>query len=188
MNARDITDQLIAARDGNPAALDQVFPRVYEELRRIAHNALARERSEHTLTTTALVHEAYLKLVVQERATWNDRAHFLAIAATAMRRILVDYARMHRRLKRGGDLHRVTLTDAVQTAGESAETLLALDDALTRLGDLNPRLSRIVDCRFFGGMTTEETAEALGVTTRTVERDWRKARGWLFDQLRDTSS
>lgn len=181
----ETTDQLLAARGGNRAALDQLVPRVYDELRRIAHGALARERTGHTLSTTALVHEAYLKLVVQERASWNDRAHFLSVAAVAMRRILVDYARSHKRLKRGGDQRQVSLTDAVLAAEESAEALLALDEALTRLGGLSPRLSQVVDCRFFGGMTTEETAEALGVTARTVERDWRKARGWLFDQLRD---
>jgi RNA polymerase sigma factor (TIGR02999 family) len=164
--------------------LDELFPVVYDELRRVAHRALARERADHTLTTTALVHEAYLRLAAQDAARWNDRSHFLALAATAMRRVLVDYARRQKRLKRGGDLRAVTFTDAMQLADERADALLALDDALARLARLSERLAGVVECRFFGGMTAEETAEALQITTRTVERDWRKARGWLYDELR----
>jgi RNA polymerase sigma factor (TIGR02999 family) len=181
----DITDLILEARHGNRNALDQLFPLIYEELRRVAHRALHRERASHTLSTTALVHEAYLRLVDQERASWNDRAHFLALAATAMRRILVDYARRQKRLKRGGVRRAVTLDDAMLVADQRADTLLALDEALSGLGTLNQRLSRVVECRFFGGLTTEETAAALQVTTRTVERDWQKARAWLYAQLRD---
>jgi RNA polymerase sigma-70 factor, ECF subfamily len=149
-----------------------------------------RVRGDHlaTLNTTALVHEAYLKLVDQDRAGWNDRTHFLAIAATAMRRILIDYARRQKRLKRGGERRRLTLDDAMIMADQRADTLLALDEALTGLSALNERLSRVVEYRFFAGLTTEETAAALDVTTRTVERDWTKARAWLYDQLRDPLS
>jgi RNA polymerase sigma factor (TIGR02999 family) len=181
----EITGLIIAARGGSHDALDRLFLIVYEELRRIAHRALVRERDSHTLSTTALVHEAYLKLVGQDRASWNDRAHFRAIAATAMRRILVDYARKQKRLKRGGNRLPVTFDDAMFVADERADTLLALDEALSTLRTLNERLCRVVECRFFAGLTAEETAAALQVTTRTVERDWQKARAWLYTQLHD---
>jgi RNA polymerase sigma factor (TIGR02999 family) len=184
----EITDLILDARHGSRDALDRLFPLVYEALRRMAHRALQRERASHTLSTTALVHEAYLRLVDQDRASWNDRAHFLAIAATAMRRILVDYARRQKRLKRGGGQQAVTLDDAILVADERADTLLALDEALTSLGTLNERLSRVVECRFFAGLTTEETAAALQVTTRTVERDWQKARAWLYARLQDEAT
>jgi RNA polymerase sigma factor (TIGR02999 family) len=179
----DITKLIVEARHGGRGALERVFPLVYDELRRVAHRALLRERKGHTLSTTVLVHEAYLKLVDQDRADWNDRAHFLAIAAMAMRRILVDYARRQKRLKRGGERRPVTLDDAMLLADQRAETLLALEEALSRLRALNERLSRVVECRFFAGLTTEETAAALQVTPRTVERDWQKARAWLYTQL-----
>jgi RNA polymerase sigma factor (TIGR02999 family) len=181
----EITGLIIAARRGSHDALDRLYPIVYEELRRIAHRALVGERDSHTLSTTALVHEAYLKLVDQDRASWNDRAHFRAIAATAMRRILVDYARRQKRLKRGGERLPVTFDNAMLVADERADTLLAIDEALSALSMLNERLSRVVECRFFAGLTAEETAAALQVTTRTVERDWQKARAWLYTQLHD---
>jgi RNA polymerase sigma factor (TIGR02999 family) len=181
----EITRLIQEHRRGSHDALDRLFPVLYEELRRMAHRALQRERASHTLNTTALVHEAYLRLLDQERAAWNDRAHFLAIAATAMRRILVDYARRQKRLKRGGERRAVTLDDAMLVADQRADTLLALDEALSGLGALNERLSRVVECRFFAGLTTEETAAALQVTTRTVERDWQKARAWLYARLQD---
>lgn len=185
---QDITGLLIAWRAGDEDALDQLFPRVYGELRRIAHRHLARERTGHTLSTTALVHEAYLKLVDQTRAQWADRAHFLAVAARVMRRILVDYARRHGAQKRGGStptrtLDNEALGNAALVADERAEMLLALDDALTRLAALDERLSKVVECRFFGGLTEEETASALSVTARTVRRDWVKAKGWLHQAL-----
>jgi RNA polymerase sigma factor (TIGR02999 family) len=181
----EITRLLQEHRRGSRDALDRLFPLVYESLHRMAHRALLHERAEHTLGTTALVHEAYLRLVDQERAEWNDRTHFLAIAATAMRRILVDYARRQKRLKRGGERRAVPLEDAMLVAGQRADTLLALDEALGRLAALNERLSRVVEYRFFAGLTVEETAAALQVTARTVERDWQKARAWLYIQLQD---
>jgi RNA polymerase sigma factor (TIGR02999 family) len=179
----DVTGLLLAWRAGDRTAVDRLLPVVYDELRRIAHRQLGHERSDHTLGTTALVHEAYFKLVDQTRARWEDRAHFFAVAARVMRRILVDYARQHRAAKRGGA--RVSLDDATLLADERADTLIALDEALTRLTDVDERLGRVVECRFFGGLTEEETAEALGITARTVRRDWVKAKGWLYQALRE---
>jgi RNA polymerase sigma factor (TIGR02999 family) len=179
----DITTQLAAWRDGEPAAREQLFPLVYDELRRIAHRQMTRERVGHTLDTTALVHEAYLKLVDQTRADWTDRSHFFAVAANAMRRILVDYARRYRTEKRGSGQRHVSLTDTMLVADERADTLLAVDDALEQLASIDPRLTRVVECRFFAGLTEEETAEVLGVTARTVRRDWTKAKGWLHQTL-----
>jgi RNA polymerase sigma factor (TIGR02999 family) len=173
-----ITDLLLRLRDGDPAAMDQLFPLVYDELRRIAHAQLRGERPGHTLGTTGLVHETYLKLVDQTRIQWRDRGHFFRVASWAMRRILVDYARSYRALRRGGGLQRVPLDDDLPMA-QRGEALLALDEALARLAELDPRLSRVVECRYFGGLTPAETAEALGISSRTVERDWIKARGWL---------
>lgn len=181
----DITGLLLAWRGGDSTALDRLFPLVYDELRRIAHRQLGRERDEHTLGTTALVHEAYLKLVDQTRAKYEDRSHFFAVAARAMRRILVDYARQHRALKRGAGAAQVSLDDAAALAADRAQTLVALDEALTGLAEVDERLCRVVECRFFGGLTEEETAEALAVTARTVRRDWVKAKGWLSQALRE---
>jgi len=181
--AEPITALLLQASLGDRAAMDQLFPLVYDQLRRMASSSLRRERPDHTLGTTGLVHEAYLRLVDQTRVGWRDRAHFYAVAALAMRRILVDYARRHRRAKRGGGQRPVSLDEGAVSLDERAENIVALDEALTRLAELNPRLSRIVECRFFGGLTEEEIAEALGVTTRTVKRDWAKARGWLYQEL-----
>jgi RNA polymerase sigma factor (TIGR02999 family) len=178
-----ITDLLLKVGVGDPGAMDRLFPLVYHELRRMAHRTLRREHPDHTLGTTGLVHEAYLKLVDQSRAGWRNRAHFYAVAALAMRRILVDYARRHRRVKRGGGHKAVRLDESAISLDERAENLVALDEALTRLGELSPRLGQVVECRFFGGLTEEEIAEALGVTTRTVKRDWAKARGWLYQEL-----
>jgi len=180
---RPITDLLLQASGGDGVAVERLFPLVYEELRRVAHRALRRENPGHTLGTTGLVHEAYLRLVDQTRVEWQNRSHFYAIAAQAMRRILVDYARQHRRAKRGGERRRVTLDESVLSLDERSENLIALDEALTRLAALNPRLSRVVECRFFAGLTEEEIAEATGVTVRTVKRDWAKARGWLYQEL-----
>ena len=181
--AEPITALLLQASLGDRAAMDQLLPLVYDQLRRMASSSLRRERPDHTLGTTGLVHEAYLRLVDQTRVGWRDRAHFYAVAALAMRRILVDYARRHRRAKRGGGQRPVSLDEGAVSLDERAENIVALDEALTRLAELNPRLSRIVECRFFGGLTEEEIAEALGVTTRTVKRDWAKARGWLYQEL-----
>jgi RNA polymerase sigma factor (TIGR02999 family) len=164
-------------------ALVPLVPVVYEELRRIARRQLRNERTGHTLTTTALVHESYLKLAEQTRAAFHDRAHFLAVASQAMRRILIDYARGHRASRRGGDQQRIDLDDATLAAVEQSESLIALHEALERLEKLDPRQSRVVEYRFFGGMTEQETATALGVTERTVRRDWIKAKLWLYAEL-----
>jgi len=182
-DTRPITDLLIQASRGDDRAMERLFPLVYEELRRVAHRALRRENPGHTLGTTGLVHEAYLRLVDQTRVAWQGRGHFYGIAAQAMRRILVDYARQHRRAKRGGGLLRVTLDESALSLDERSDNLIALDEALTRLAELNPRLSRVVECRFFAGLTEEEIAAATGVTVRTVKRDWAKARGWLYQEL-----
>ena len=186
----DVTELLVAWRAGDRDALDRLFPLVYEELQAIARRQLGQEREDHTLGTSSLVNEAYLKLVDQTRAQWTDRAHFFAVAARAMRRILVDYARRHRALKRGGSapvasLDDELLTDAALAVNDRADTLVALDEALVRLAALDERLSRVVECRFFGGLTEEETAAALSVTSRTVRRDWVKAKGWLYQALRE---
>jgi RNA polymerase sigma factor (TIGR02999 family) len=179
----DLTALLIDLRAGGRRAVDRLLPLVYDELRTVAHRLLQRENTGHTLTTTALVHESYLRLVDQRRVEWTDRAHFFAVAAMAMRRILVDYARKQRATKRGAGQPALPLDDAVALADERAEELLALNEALTRLARLDGRLARVVECRFFGGLTTEETAAALAVTARTVERDWAKARSWLYQEL-----
>lgn len=179
----DITGLLLAWRGGAPGAVDKLFPLVYDRLHRIAHRQLGRERPEHTLGTTGLVHEAYLKLVDQTRVEWADRSHFFAVASQVMRRILVDYARRFRAEKRGGAPTRVSLTDAMLVAEERADTLVALDEAMTQLAIVDERLSRVVECRFFGGLTEEETADVLNVTARTVRRDWIKAKGWLQHAL-----
>ncbi len=180
----DITGLLMAWRAGDRDALDRLFPLVYDALRGIAHRQLRGEHPDRTLGTTALVHEAYLKLVDQTRVQWTDRGHFFAVAARAMRRILVDQARRRGALKRGAAPKRVSLTDFPVAIEERADTLIALDEALTELSVVDERLSRVVECRFFGGLTEEETAEALGVTARTVRRDWTKAKGWLQRALR----
>lgn len=166
-----------------PDAVDHLFPILYEELRRMAHQRLRHERAGHTLSTTGLVHEAYLKLAGQTRAHWRDRGHFLAVAAQAMRRVLVDHARRQGAARRGGGAVQVDL-DAVNLAvDEQAETLVALDVALTRLAALDPRMCRVVECRFFAGLSDQETAEVLDVAPRTVWRDWVKAKGWLYREL-----
>ena len=164
--------------------MDRLYPLVYEQLRRIAHRRMRGERPGHTLGTTGLVHETYLRLVDQTRVEWHDRGQFYALAARAMRRVLVDYARRYRALQRGGGLRRVPLTEYAALI-EQVESLLALDEALERLAALNGLLSQVVECRYFAGLTEDETAEALGVTTRTVQRDWAKARGWLYLELRE---
>ena len=179
-----VTDLLVLAGAGDRDALDRAFPLVYDELRCLARRQLRREADGHTLSTTALVHEAYLRLVDQTRVQWRDRAHFLAIAATAMRRILVDYARRHHAAKRGAAARRVPLESVEELAvDERAELLVALDDALERLAALDGRQARVVECRFFGGLTEEETAEALGIGLRTAKRDWAKARSWLYQEI-----
>lgn len=186
---QEIEAALSMLRRGTPEAWERLLPMVYSELRRIAHRQLAAEAIGHTLSTTALVHEAYLKLKDQVRAEWVDREQFFAVAARVMRRILVDYARRHWAQRRGGPGSHTVALDVAEEAGllavaERARELLALDEALERLSAMDARLGQVVECRFFGGLSEEETARALGISERTVSRDWSTARGWLHDELR----
>lgn len=178
-----VTRALVGAAAGDDEAAAALWDLTYEELRRIAQRYLYRERADHTLSATALVHEAYLRLVDQTRIQFRDRAHFFAVASKVCRRILVDYARRRSAEKRGGARVKVTLNDAAAMVDSQSEELLALNEALDRLSELNERLGRVVEMRFFGGLSEEETADALGVTTRTVRRDWVKAKGFLYDAL-----
>jgi RNA polymerase sigma factor (TIGR02999 family) len=179
------TELLLRAGAGDAGAVGSIFPLVYDELRRLAHRHLAREADGRTLGTTELVHEAYLRLIDQTRVEWTGRAHFLGVAAIAMRRILVDRARSRGRLKRGGARVAVPLELIDVSADERAELVVALDEALDRLRALDVRQARVVECRFFGGMTEEETAQAIGIGVRTAKRDWAKAKSWLYAELHD---
>jgi len=172
---------------GDREALDRMLSLAYDELRRMAHRELQHERRGHTLSTTDLVHEAYGKLLNEHAVDRDERAYFFAAASQAMRRVLIDYARRRQALKRGGGWHPVALDDVEVAADDSSESLLSLDEALARLGALDDRLARVVECRYFGGLTEDETADALGVTARTVRRDWVKAKGWLYRELHDES-
>jgi len=182
MAREDITQLLRDMSRGQRDALDRLIPMVYDELREIAHRQLRNERSGHTLSTTALVHEAYLRLVNVNQVQWKDRAHFVAVAARVMRRILVDYARARSRDKRGGDAVRIPLTDVPDIAVADGD-LIAFDGTLDRLEAINERLCRVVECRCFGGMSVDETAAALGTSPATVKRDWAFARAWLNCEL-----
>jgi RNA polymerase sigma factor (TIGR02999 family) len=183
----DPSEERLARAKGSPQgaspALDRLVPLVYDELRMLAHRQLSSERQGHTLGTTALVNEAYLRLAKQAHIDWRDRAHFFDVAARMMRRILVDYARRRGAMKRGGTRRAITLDEATIAVDEQAEMVVALDEALTRLAALDERQSRVVEYRFFGGMTEEEIARLLGVTSRTVRNDWVKAKGWLYQEL-----
>ena len=180
----DITGLLHRWSSGDSAALDALMPLIYAECRRIAGQQLQRERREHTLDPTALVHELYLRLVDQRRATWENRAQFFGIAAQLMRRILVDYARARRATKRGGATVLVSLGTAADTPGdERAEDVLTIDEALARLEALDPDQVRIVELRFFAGLTVEETARVVGRSPRTVKREWQLAKAWLYREL-----
>jgi RNA polymerase sigma factor (TIGR02999 family) len=184
-----ITEALCALRNGAPDAMDRLAPLVYEQLKRIARRQLRAEPAGHTLSTTGLVHEAYLKLVDQTRAEWQDRGHFFAVASGAMRRILVDYARRYRAARRGGGddgapVRPIPLDDTEIPIVERADALVALDEALERLDQFDQRQARVVECRFFGGLSEEETATALAMSQRTVAREWVTARGWLYRELR----
>jgi RNA polymerase sigma factor (TIGR02999 family) len=178
---QQITQLLVAWSSGDQAALDELMPLVYGELRRIARRYMAGQPTGHTLQTTALINEAYLKLVGQEDKRWQNRAHFFGVAAQAMRHILVDYARARHAAKRGGEARAVSLDDLATT--EKTAELLALDDALKSLAELAPRQSQVVELRYFGGLSVEETAEVLKVSTVTVTRDWRMAKAWLLREL-----
>ncbi|GAB5518146.1 MAG: ECF-type sigma factor [Rhodothermales bacterium] len=181
-----ITELLHQARAGQPDAIDAIFPLVYEQLRLIAHRQMQGERFDHTLSTTGLVHEAYLKFSDLDAVDWQDRAHFFALAARAMRQILIDYARTRNAQKRKGQHPHVPLDSAVVMADRRADELLALDDALAELESWNPRMAQVVECRFFGGYTQEETARILGVTDRTVRREWTRAKVYLYRTMHPT--
>ena len=184
-----ITELLVAWRAGDPGALDRLLPLVYDAMHRIAQRQLGYEPGGHTLSTTALVHEVYLRLKDRGAGAFNDRLHFFAMAARAMRRILVDHARRHHAAKRGDGARRVALESIEQLAAdglaveERAELLVSLDEALVRLAALDARQAQVIELRFFGGLTEEETAEALGIGLRTAKRDWAKARSWLYGAL-----
>lgn len=180
----DITLLLAELTGGNAEVVNALLPVIYDELHRVADNQLRGERRDHTLNATALVHEAYLKLVDQSRVTWQNRAHFLGVAAQAMRRILINYAEQRRAQKRGGDLVATTFDDDLAPRNTRADELLDLDEALTRLKAINPRQAATVEYRFFGGLTHEEVAEVLGISVPTVLRDWRMARAWLSNELK----
>jgi RNA polymerase sigma factor (TIGR02999 family) len=188
MSPGQVTELLVAARDGDRTAFDRLLPAVYGELRRLARRQLGRERQGHTLLATDLAHEAYLKLVDQARVEWQGRAHFFAVAARAMRQVLIDYARKRSTDKRGGDAVRTTLGDRAFAAEYSPEQLLALDQALDRLAELDERLPRVVEMRFFAGLKEQEIAEVLGTSERTIQRDWARARAWLYKELYPESS
>ncbi|NIP78252.1 MAG: sigma-70 family RNA polymerase sigma factor [Gemmatimonadetes bacterium] len=185
MESSDTTELLLALREGDAGALDRLTVRVYDELHRIAHRELVRRGGSGTLRTTGLVHEAYLKLVDQDRIEVADRGHFLALAATAMRHIVIDRARRQRTQKRGGGWRRITLDDSALVSEPKPEELIALDDAMKRLERFDERLSRVVECRFFAGLNVEETAIALGIAPRTADRAWKKARAWLYREIQE---
>src|SRR6266550_4616972 len=182
---KDVTDLLIDWSKGDQEALNKLMPLVYDELHRLASRYLRHERPGHTLQTTALVHEAYLKLVDERNANWQNRVHFFAAAAQVMRHVLVDYARSSRASKRGGDYCRLSLDEARISSEEKDADLLALNDALNNLAAIDPQQSRVVELRVFGGLTVEETAEALGISPRTVKREWSMAKAWLHKQIRN---
>ena len=182
LSPAQVTQLLQDHSSGDSEAFDKLFPLVYDELRRIASRHLNRERRFHTLNTTALVHECYLNLANRE-ATWENRAHFSAIASKAMRHLLIDYARRRNAQKRGGDKQIIPLDGQEIAVHSNAEELIELDEALSKLAERDERLSRVVECRFFGGMTMEETASAMKVSVRTVQRDWNRARAYLHKAL-----
>ncbi|MGH9768946.1 MAG: sigma-70 family RNA polymerase sigma factor [Blastocatellia bacterium] len=185
-SVQEITRLLVAWGQGDQTALERLMPLVYEELRRLARRHMNRQRPGHTLQTTALVNEAYLRLIDSSQVQWQNRAHFFAVSAQLMRRILVDFARSRKSLKRGAEARQVTLDDSLDISSERGADLIALDDALNTLGVMNPRQCQIVELRYFGGLSEEEIAEALKISPRTVRRDWSLARAWLYRELSKT--
>jgi len=181
--SNQVTELLYRWRRGDQSALDALVPLVYNELRRIANHYLQAERSDHTLQSTALVHEAYVRLAEQDLPQWQNRAHFFAVAAQLMRQILVDHARSHRASKRGGNVYKMALDEAEEEPLAVDVDIIALDDALKSLGEMDPQQSRVVELKFFGGLSIEDTAEALGISASTVKRDWITARAWLYREL-----
>lgn len=182
--SNDVTELLIKLTDGNESVLDELLPLIYGELRILANKYLRRERSDHTLQPTALVHEAYLKLIDQKQVRWQNRAHFFGVAAQIMRRLLVDHARKHTADKRGGEFDKMQLEESIVVVqGEKSIELLALDEALENLAKLDPQKSKIVELRYFGGLSVEETAEVMNVSPITIKRQWRMAKAWLYGQV-----
>ncbi|HAF14464.1 MAG TPA: RNA polymerase subunit sigma-70 [Blastocatellia bacterium] len=179
----NVNQLLVDWGNGNQQALEELLPLIYNELRHLAHNFLYRERPGHTLQTTALVHEAYLKLIDQRDARWQNRSHFFAIAAQAMRRILIDSARKHAAAKRGGPQEKLALDEAATVSLEPDRNLLALDEALKSLAVIDPQQERLVELRYFGGLTIEETAEVMDLSPATIKREWAMARAWLHQEL-----
>ncbi len=179
----NLTELLLDWKHGDESALARLTPLVYDELRRIAHRYVQRERNGHTLQTTALVHEAYLRLAGDQQIEWQDRAHFFAVTAQVMRHILIDHARRRRYAKRGGDPQQVSLSEAHAMTQERASELVALDEALDELAEVDPRKARVVELRYFGGLSLEETAEVVEISVMTVRRDWRAAKAWLFKTM-----
>jgi len=182
-SAQHVTGLLQAWSSGDESALDKLTPLIYGELRRLARGYIGRERKDHTLQTTALVNEAYLKLIDQRNVSWQNRAHFLAVSAKLMRRILVDYARSRRYAKREGETRKVALEEAAMVSKERGADLIAVDDALITLEVVDPRKCQVVELRFFGGLTIEETAEVMQASHATIERDWTSARAWLYREI-----
>ncbi len=180
----EITMLLHAWRDGDQGALEKLMPLVYHELHRLAHRYMSRERAGHTLQTTAIVNEAYLRLVDARQVEWKDRAHFFAISANLMRRILVEFARSRGRNKRGGDVHKVEFDEALVVSPQRGTDLVALNDALTAFAAMDERKAKVIELRFFGGLSVEETAEVLNVSPDTVMRDWRLAKVWLWREMK----
>lgn len=182
-STENLTELLRDWRQGDRTALDRLTPLVYDEIRRIAHRYMDRERQGHTLQTTALINEAYLRLLGQRQVDWNSRTHFYAVVAQVMRHVLIDHARSRLYLKRGGEAQRVPFDEATLMSTERATELMALDEALTTLAELDARKARVIELRYFGGFSLEETAAVLGVSVMTVRRDWRAAKAWLFQQV-----
>jgi len=180
----DITQMLIELTDGNTEVVNQILPRIYDELRKLASSYLRRERADHTLQPTALVHEAYMKLIDQKKVHWQNRAHFFGIAAQVMRRILLDHARKHNADKRGGEAEKLPIEEEILVVShEKSAELIALDDALETLAKMDPQKAKIVELRYFGGLSIEETAEVMGVSVPTINRQWRMAKAWLYGQI-----
>ena len=182
-STHEVTQLLIDWSNGDKAALDKLMPLIHEELRRLAHHYMNRERADHTLQTTALVNEAYLRLVNRKEVQWQNRTHFFAIAATLMRNILVDHARSHAYAKRGGGAAKTELDEAMVVSQERAMEVLALDEVLKQLAVFDPQQSQVVELRFFGGLTIEETADVLDLSPATIKREWKTARAWLYHEL-----
>ena len=183
MPTQGVTELLLKLSDGKRDVIDELLPLIYDELKRLAASYLRRERSDHTLQPTALVNEAYLKMIDITQVSWQNKAHFIGVAANQMRRILVDHARKHNAEKRGGEFHILTLNEEIDKADEQSTELIALDDALTELAKMDPTKAKLVELRYFGGLTFEEAAEVMGVSVITVKRHWKMTKAWLYGQL-----